>query len=137
MESRDPELAKELDATLRARRELGTEYEQALIESFLEKAGQRMDAAVDTQVRRRLAEQQVRAVRGTHGSGRPAGNVGERFGLAIATLVLAIPLSAIGAAHAGLEGLLVSWAGIVGVNAVHVLRDSRWPRRGPTADREG
>ncbi|MER6999308.1 hypothetical protein [Streptomyces sp. NPDC000410] len=124
MEARDPELTKELDATLHARRELGPEYESALIESFLEKVDQRMDATVDRRVRRRLAEQQMAVARGERPerSGEVSG-FGERFGLAIVTMVLAIPLSAIGVVNAGIEGLFVTWAGIVGVNALPVLRD--------------
>ncbi|MFE7778028.1 hypothetical protein ACFU5O_29845 [Streptomyces sp. NPDC057445] len=126
MEASDHELTKELDATLHARRELGTEYESVLIESFLEKVEQHMETTIDRRVRRHLAEQQVTAARG----GRPgrsgkasAENFGERFGFGIVTMILAVPLSAIGAAHAGLEGLLVAWAGIVGVNAVHAFHD--------------
>ncbi|MEV6950772.1 hypothetical protein [Streptomyces sp. NPDC051183] len=116
------ELKKELDATLEARRELGPEYESALVDSFVEK--------VDTQVRRRLAEDRLLAARG--GSGRPdpaEGNFGERFGFAIVTLVLAIPLSAIGAAHANLNGLLVAWAGILGVNFIHARKTLGLGRR--------
>ncbi|MEJ8657753.1 MULTISPECIES: hypothetical protein [Streptomyces] len=121
MEARDHELTKELDATLHARRELGAEYEPALIESFLEKVEQRMDATVDRRVRRHLAEQRMTVARGAR-PGRSAENFGERFGLGIITLVLAIPLSAIGAVNAGIEGLFVTWAGIVGVNAVYAFR---------------
>ncbi|MFD9333461.1 hypothetical protein ACFWBF_03455 [Streptomyces sp. NPDC060028] len=109
------ELKKELDAALDARRELGPEYESALVDSFVEK--------VDTQLRRRLAEDRLLAARG--GSGRPDpsdGTFGERFGFAIITLVLAIPLSAIGAAQAHLSGLLVTWAGILGVNFIHARK---------------
>ncbi|MGW2561396.1 hypothetical protein ACWCXB_19505 [Streptomyces sp. NPDC001514] len=119
MEARDQELTKELDATLHARRELGTEYESALIESFLEKVEQRMDATVDRRVRRHLAEQQTAAARG----GRPGqpgdgfGSFAERFGFAMFSTVLAVPLSAIGVVNAGIDGLLVTWAGIVGVHA--------------------
>ncbi|MFJ3925448.1 hypothetical protein [Streptomyces sp. NPDC090022] len=114
------ELKRDLDATLRARRELGPEYESALVDSFVEK--------VDTQVRRRLAEERLSAARG----GRPAAgggsSFGERFGFAIVTLVLAIPLSAIGAAHAGLAGLLVTWLGVLGVTFAHrSLRGGRPP----------
>ncbi|MFD7442380.1 hypothetical protein [Streptomyces sp. NPDC059909] len=125
MEARDHELTKELDATLHARRELGTEYESALIESFLEKIEQRMDATVDRRVRRHLAEQQTAAARGVR-PGRPGdgfGSFAERFGFAMFSTVLAIPLSAIAVVNAGLEGLVVTWAGIVGVNAVHAFRD--------------
>ncbi|MFJ5632488.1 hypothetical protein ACIQF5_07525 [Streptomyces goshikiensis] len=111
------ELKRELDATLEARRELGSEYESALVESFVEK--------VDTQVRRRLAEERLGAARGgspVSGATAPVpvpGSFGERFGFAIVTLVLAVPLSAIGAAQARLSGLVVVWAGIVAVNLIH------------------
>ncbi|MFE2287891.1 hypothetical protein ACFXDJ_27455 [Streptomyces sp. NPDC059443] len=118
------ELKKEFAATLDARRELGPEYEAALVDSFVEK--------IDTQVRRRLAEERLSAARGP---GRPeespAGNFGERFGFAIVTLVLAIPLSAIGAAQAHLPGLIVVWLGILGVNFVHASKSLRRPEPDP------
>ncbi|OKH97667.1 hypothetical protein A6A06_31260 [Streptomyces sp. CB02923] len=114
----DPELKKELDATLQTRKELGPEYESELVESFLEK----LDKTVDQRVRRQFAEQQMQVARGAQPPRRrpaPGGGFGERYGFASVSLVLAIPLSAIGAVNAGLVGLLVSWAGIVGVNVVH------------------
>lgn len=113
------ELKKELSATLGARRELGAEYEAALVDSFVEK--------VDTQVRRRLAEERLSAARGPQrGTAESAdGNFGDRFGFAIITLVLAIPLSAIGAAQAHLSGLVVAWIGILGVNYVHAAKFRR------------
>lgn len=61
----DAELKKELDATLHARRELGEEYESALVDSFLAKVEQRLDGAVDRRVRRQLAEQQMVVARGS------------------------------------------------------------------------
>ncbi|MFD6184040.1 hypothetical protein [Streptomyces goshikiensis] len=117
------ELKRELDATLEARRELGPEYESALVESFVEK--------VDTQVRRRLAEERLGAARGggpvAGASAVPgSGSFGERFGFAIVTLVLGVPLTAIGAAQGRLSGLVVVWAGIVAVNLIH----ARSPRGG-------
>ncbi|MFD9729997.1 hypothetical protein [Streptomyces sp. NPDC059072] len=119
MDAHGQELKKELDATLDARRELGPEYEAALVDSFVEK--------VDTQVRRRLAEERLLSARG--GGGPTAalgdGNFGERFGFAIVTLVLAVPLSAIAAAQAHLPGLLVAWGGIVGVNFIHASKSLR------------
>ncbi|MGW1069096.1 hypothetical protein ACWD4F_31870 [Streptomyces aureus] len=117
----DAELKKELDATLHARRELGEEYESALVDSFLEKVEQRLDGAVDRRVRRRLAEQQMVVARGAR-SPQSADSWGERFGFGIVSLVLAIPLSAIGATQANLPGLLVAWGGIVGVNVVQAAR---------------
>ncbi|MEU9600879.1 hypothetical protein AB0E06_29185 [Streptomyces sp. NPDC048109] len=121
MDARDADLKKDLDATLHTRRELGEEYESALVDSFLEKVDQRIDSVVDRRVRRQLAEQQMTAARDGR-SPRPTDTFGERFGFGIVSLVLAIPLSAIGGGVAHLPGMLVAWAGIVGVNVVQVAR---------------
>ncbi|MFJ8862081.1 hypothetical protein ACIRD8_27070 [Streptomyces sp. NPDC102451] len=129
MEARDPELRRELDATLQARSELGPDYESALIDSFLEKVEQRLAGTHDQRTRRLYAEQQMAAARGTVRPAGPAiGTFGERFGFGVVSLVLAIPLSAIGVANAGIEGLVVAWLGIVGVNAVHAARTWPWAR---------
>lgn len=126
----DAELKKELAATLHARRELGEEYESVLVDSFLEKVEQRLDGAVDRRVRRRLAEQQLGAARGAR-SPEPTDSWGERFGFGIVSLVLAVPLSAIGGGIADLPGLLVAWAGIATVNGAWAFRNSpHFGRRG-------
>ncbi|MEV6397579.1 hypothetical protein AB0M39_22885 [Streptomyces sp. NPDC051907] len=125
MDARDPELKKELDATLHARRELGEEYDSALVESFLEKVEQRLDSTVDRRVRRQVAEQQMVVARGARSAPSAESNFGERFGFAIITLILAIPLSAVAVANAELPGLIVAWAGILGVNTVHAAHG--WP----------
>ncbi|ARF72954.1 hypothetical protein ACPEIF_11000 [Streptomyces sp. NPDC012600] len=151
MEARDHELKKDLAATLQARGELGPEYEPALIDSFLEKVEQRLDTTMDRQVRRHLAEQQVTAARPHRPERSPAGTgagmgagmdavagFGERFGFGIVSLVLAVPLSAIGVANAGIEGLVVAWMGIVGVNAVHAARNGGlFRQRGRERERKG
>lgn len=129
MEARDPELKKELDATLHARRELGEEYDSALVESFLEKVERRLDGTVDRRVRRQLAEQQMVVARGARPPQSGESNFGERFGFGIISMILAIPLSAIAVVQADLEGLIVAWLGIVGVNAVHAARGWPWLRR--------
>ncbi|MFJ8936985.1 hypothetical protein ACIRL0_14935 [Streptomyces sp. NPDC102365] len=124
MEARDAELKKELDATLHARKELGADYESALVDSFLEKVEQRLDGAVDRRVRRQLAEQQMVAARDARSPQGSSDSWGERFGFGIVSLVLAVPLSAIGGGVAHLPGLLVAWVGIVGVNVVQAARFS-------------
>lgn len=121
MDARDTELKKELNATLHARRDLGEEYESALVDSFLEKVDQRIDGAVERRVRRQLAEQQMVVARGAR-SPQTTDSWGERFGFGLVSLVLAIPLSGIGGGVAGLSGLFVAWAGIVGVNVVQAVR---------------
>ncbi|MBL1082146.1 hypothetical protein JK359_09150 [Streptomyces actinomycinicus] len=121
LDPRDADLGKDLDATVRARRELGEDYDSALVDSFLEKVERRIDDAVDRGVRRRLAEQQMAAVRGSR-QPKPADSWAERYGFALITLVLAIPLSSIAAALTGLSGMVVTWLGIVGVNAMQAIR---------------
>jgi hypothetical protein len=121
MDARDADLKKELNATLQARRELGEEYESALVDSFLEKVDQRIDGAIDRRVRRQLAEQQMVVARGARSS-RGTDSWGERFGFGIVSLVLAVPLSAIGGGVAHLPGLVAAWVGIVGVNVVQAAR---------------
>lgn len=137
MDARDPELKRELDATLQTRKELGEEYESELVDSFLEKVEQRFNDTADRHVRRHMAEQQMAAARGArpHPMGRPPAvgdgmGLGERFGFVAVSLVLAIPLSAIAVVNEGLAGLLVAWGGIFGVNAVHAVGAFSWLRRG-------
>ncbi|GAA2910269.1 hypothetical protein GCM10020221_02730 [Streptomyces thioluteus] len=129
MTGHDRDLEKELDATLQTRKELGSEYEAELVDSFLEKVERKVDGAVDQRMRRLAAEQQMSAARGGPAArDGDFGTFGERFGFAIVSLVLAIPLSAIGVVNAGLLGLVISWAGIVGVNVVQVTRTFPWQR---------
>ncbi|GAA3119446.1 hypothetical protein GCM10017687_36340 [Streptomyces echinatus] len=117
----DPDFRKDLDATVRARGELGDAYDSALVDSFLEKVERRIDDTVDRRVRRQLAERQMAAARETR---RPksSDSWAERYGFALITLVMAIPLSAIAGALAGLAGMVVTWIGIIGVNAVQAVR---------------
>ncbi|MFI1419419.1 hypothetical protein ACH4VX_15730 [Streptomyces sp. NPDC020731] len=135
MDARDTELKKELDASLQARRELGEEYESALVDSFLEKVDQRIDGAVERRVRRQFAEQQMTAARDSR-SPKATDTWGERFGFGIVSLVLAVPLSAIGGGVGHLPGLVVTWLGIVGVNVVQAARThpGLFGRREPTRD---
>ena len=92
----------ELHAALEARRELGPEYEPQVVDSFLER------------VERRLAE------RRDNKPARPEAN--KTLALAIISLILSIPLTAIGVTQAGLTGLVVVWAGIVLVNLAYTQR---------------
>jgi hypothetical protein len=82
-----------------AHKELCPDYQEAVIESFLDKVGREIDARVDA----RLA-QQVAQPPGQRGRGQP----GSPMTLAIACMALGIPISAIvvavGAHPAGFMG---------------------------------
>jgi hypothetical protein len=96
----------ELAVAIETRREVGEELEPHVIDGFLE----RVAAAIDERVDQRVA-----------GRRRPRGSAGA-MGLAVISLVFAIPLTGIGGGTAGLAGLLVVWAGIVAVNFAYALR---------------
>lgn len=123
MDARDPELNKELSATLQARKDLGAEYESELVDSFMEKVAERVDSHVEKRVRRELAQQQTSVARADRRPiGPPEPNARfARYGFAGFTMIAAIPLSAIGAVNAGAGGLFITWAGIVGVNLAQSL----------------
>jgi hypothetical protein len=106
----------DLAAALAARRELGPDYDEAFIESVVDR------------IEETLAARQTAMDRsGRRGRGASPGAVevkvkGERdhgVALAIVSLVTAIPLTAIGAESVGFAGLLVVWIGIVLVNIAY------------------
>jgi hypothetical protein len=101
---------EDLTAALAARRELGHEYDKALAEGVVERMGKEVDARVDRRVAELLGGMRVR---GKPRSGTP---------LAIVSLVLAIPLSAIAGASGHVAGLAVAWGGIAAVNFAGALR---------------
>ncbi|CAM5633108.1 Integral membrane protein OS=Streptomyces alboniger OX=132473 GN=CP975_14130 PE=4 SV=1 [Streptomyces alboniger] len=136
MEARDAELKKELDATLHARRELGEEYNSALVDSFLGKVEQRLDGTIDRRLRRHMAEQQMVVARGARSPGPAVDSWGDRFGFGVISLILAVPLSAIGVANAGMPGLLTTWAGIVAVNVAQAARGGIFHHRRKERDPE-
>ena len=121
MDARDTDLKRELDATLHARRDLGEEYESAGVGPVREYVDPRIVGAGGRRGGPPPPAPPKQAARDSR-SPRVTDSWGERFGFGIVSLVLAVPLSAIGAGTARLPGLLVAWAGIVGVNLVQALR---------------
>jgi hypothetical protein len=99
--SEHEETRAELEAALRARGELGAELEPQVIDAFVERIERRIDERT-----RELRPMRVR----TRGSDQV-------LALAIVSLGVSIPLTAIAVTQAGLVGLLVVWIGIVLVNA--------------------
>lgn len=117
-EQRGAEIRRDLDATVEARRELGPEYEAELVESFVD----RLDATIQQRVDERLAQAPSRVPRPADDEG-DAGN-GQQFVLALASLGMSIPITAIATSNGGLLETAVAWFGIVGVNAAFA-----WSRR--------
>ncbi|MGF1429699.1 hypothetical protein [Kitasatospora sp. LaBMicrA B282] len=128
-DSRPSEYRADLDAALQTRKELGPEYESALVDSFLSRIDARLDARVEQRVAERLADLGPEPYRGDRHErrGRRGGFSGAGRLPAI-SLVLAIPLTGIGSA-AGLPGMLATWLGIVGVNFAAALGNRREERQ--------
>ena len=91
---------EELTAAIEARRELGSDLEPHIVDSFVER------------IERRVAERK---------GAKPAqrDDSGGTLVLAIVSLLAGIPITAIAATHGGIVAIAVVWAGIVLVNLAY------------------
>lgn len=120
-----PAWPDEFRAAAEVHRELGPEYDKAVVESFLERLGPEIDARVDARV---ALERQA-------GADQPRA---PSMKLAITSMALGIPLTAIvtssGANPAGLAGVLIVWLAIAIINVAYAIScrrsDSVTERRG-------
>lgn len=101
----------DIEATLAVRQERGAEMEPALVDA--------MAAKIEATVRRRheaeIAEQRRSELAASRGQGA-------RIAIAIVSLVMGIPITAIAGGMGGLAGIVVVWVGIVLVNMVFAMR---------------
>lgn len=121
--SSSPFTHDDVRAAAETHQELGPDYQAAVIDSFLDKVGREIDARVDA---RMAAPRQAQypqpaqpALHHTHGN--------SAFALAVVSMVLGIPLSAIAVAAGphpvGITGLLVIWLAITAINVAYSLRN--------------
>jgi hypothetical protein len=103
---------QDVEALLEVRRDLGPSYDAALVDSFAERIERAVAERVDAQV-----EQQRRAAKHERDGDSQA------LVLGIVSLGAGIPITAIAGGAADLAGVVVAWAGIVGVNAAYALRN--------------
>jgi len=103
---------EEIRIAAETHRELGPEYGDAVIGSFLERVSKEIDARVDA----RLAAGQQSKAQQQHQS--------RSLGLAITSIALGVPLSAItlglGSGHQ-LDGLAIIWVAIAIINVAYAL----------------
>jgi hypothetical protein len=107
----------ELEATLQARRELGPAYDDALVESFIAKIDDQIQARVDA----RMAERSAKTAR----TKTQQDTAQRQFALGVISLGTGIPITAIAAGTEGVWGLVTAWLGIAGVNAAHAWSSRR------------
>jgi hypothetical protein len=106
------DMRKDLRAAVAARQELGPEYETEIIESFLEKLDAREAQRHGREAELRREDQLLEAAGLKRREGADPGGLA----LAIVSVVAAIPITAIAADMVGFVGMVVSWAGLVGIN---------------------
>lgn len=96
----------DLAAAMAARRELGPDYDDAFVETVVERLQESMEIRKAPAAKPRPA--------------REGG--GQKMSVTIVSLVVAIPLTAIAAGTSGIPGLLIAWAGLVLINVAYALR---------------
>ena len=107
----------EIRAAAETHRDLGPDYQSAVIESFLDKVGREIDARVDA----RVAAAQPYTPPAP--PAKPASRERSAFVLAIVSISLGIPLTALtvtaGTHPVGISGLLVVWLAIAVINVAY------------------
>jgi hypothetical protein len=120
--SSSPFTHDDVRAAAETHQELGPDYQAAVIDSFLDKVGREIDARVDARMaaprQAQYPQPAQQPAHHTHGN--------SAFALAVVSMVLGIPLSAIavsaGSHPVGLSGLLVIWLAITAINVAYSLR---------------
>ncbi|KAB2339995.1 hypothetical protein [Actinomadura rudentiformis] len=105
-------------AALAVRKELGSDFEPEIIESFLERLDDRIKARVDAQVEARLAES--KAVKGERKGTSPELVFASMFGGFLATAVIGGTMDA-----AGLPAVILVWIVVAVVNVAHAIAGRR------------
>ncbi len=110
-----PPSPEEIRAAAEIHRELGPEYDKAVVESFLDRLGPEIDARVDARVAQELQ------ARGGQRAPRPVSPAG----MALGSIALGIPVTAIvatsGSHPAGFAGVLVVWLAIAVINVAYAM----------------
>ncbi|SNT60624.1 hypothetical protein SAMN05443665_105821 [Actinomadura meyerae] len=110
-----PRLPREdLTAAMAARRELGPEYDEAFLETVVDRIEETLDARAGAAPRPRPRPAPARGGEHDHS-----------LAMAVLSLLAAIPLGALGVVNAGLAGLFVALAGVVLVNVTYTFRPRR------------
>lgn len=113
-------IREDLRATLDARRDLGPEYESALVESFVE----RLDASIAARVRAEVDAYGPRP----KAKSKPGTPGAAMIPITLGSMGLAIPLSAIAGGYAEGAGIALVWIAIVVINiaaAIGIARSHR------------
>jgi hypothetical protein len=115
----DPDLRKEAAAAYETRKELGPEYEQAVLDSFVDRAAETLDRRVNERVEAILSERE-----GAKTPRKQERQIDSHLPLAIFSVFFGVGGSIGVTAGAGMggEGPFLIWLGIAAVNFAYALR---------------
>ncbi len=120
-----PLTARELRAAAETHKELGPEYQDAVLDSFVDRVGREIDARVDA----RLAQAAAQPLAAQRMAAPPAPRPPRPWGamaLALGSIALGIPVTALvvaaGDHPVGFWGLLVVWVAIASINWAYAAR---------------
>jgi hypothetical protein len=131
------EARDDLRAAVGARRDLGEEYEPEVIDAFMDRLDARIAGRVDQELAARAGTvpheyqnqyQNQNRYQPTPVPQLPHKGDSAATWVALASLVLGVPITAVATDNAGILGAMVAWAGIATVNVAHAI--GRWGRPG-------
>lgn len=103
----------EVAASLATSSELGSDYNNAVADALAERIGHTVDERVEARLAERLAETRAHPRKQDHRG------AGLRFSLAVVSMVLAVPVTAIAAESVDPgPAVAMAWLGIIAVNAL-------------------
>jgi integral membrane protein len=126
--SQQPLDKSDFEAALSARKDLGSEMEPELVESFAEKVVAEIKRQQAANPRAGFPPTLTPATQASlQRRGQSNGLYYNPMVMAIVSLVLAIPLTAIALGAGGIFMGLVAWVGIVGINFAAALGNFKFP----------
>ena len=115
----------EAEAALEARRELGRDYEPAVVDSFVDRLDRVIQARVDEAVAKQASAQEAASAGDRHRYELEKLQSGQRLALIIISIVFAVPLSAVAASMWTPAAIALVWVGIVLLNIIYGLGNRR------------
>jgi hypothetical protein len=115
----------EAEAALEARRELGRDYEPAVVDSFVDRLDNVIQQRIDEGIAKRESQQNAAAAGDYNRYQLEKVQSGQRLALIIVSIVFSVPLSAIAASLWRPEAIALVWTGIVLLNVIFGLGNRR------------
>jgi hypothetical protein len=115
----------EAEAALEARRELGRDYEPAVVDSFVDRLDKVIQARVEEAVAKQGTAENASAAAIKARANLEKSHASYRLALIIVSMGVGIPLTAIAGSFMGPSGIILTWTAIVMLNVIFGLGNRR------------